>query len=207
MWMVQDNKYYDYIARSGKKIGFDIDDSWMGIKDSIALKVTYFDNHAGEMNLVYNNGQKQVLKSQQLTGDGQLKTATFFLSQIKSNSIEHNFDFVLEAAKNTDSIVVSFVRVIQTDVTSEPVGVHQKPQFNDANISITYNSAYKQITVKCASELKLINIYHISGKKVKSLQCFGNTGYIQTNGFNPGIYLVNASDINGNIKRGKIVIG
>jgi len=207
MWMVQPDKYYDYIARSGKKIGFDIDDRWIGIKDSVALKVTYFDNHAGEMNLVYNNGLKQALLSQQLTGDSQLKTVTFFLSQIKSNSMEHNFDFVLEAGKNTDSIVVSFVRVIQADVTSGPVGVHQKKMADDSNISITYNSAHKQITINCTNELKQINIYHISGKKVKSFHCFGNTSNIQTNGFIPGIYLVNVSDKNGNVKRGKILIG
>jgi hypothetical protein len=207
MWMVQEDKYYDYIARSGKKIGFDIDDRWIGNKDSVALKVTYFDNHAGELILVYNNGQAQVQKTQQLIGDGKLKTVTFFMPQIKSNGLENNFDFVLEAGKKTDSIVVSFVRVIQTDVMSEPVGVHQKPQFNDLTICITYNSAHKQITIKCANELKQISIYHISGKKVKSLKCFGNTSKIQTNGFNPGIYLVNASDKNGNVRRGKIVIG
>jgi hypothetical protein len=207
MWMVQPDKYYDFIARSGKKIGFDIDDRWTGSQDSIALKITYFDNHTGEMNLVFKNGEMVNRKTQTLLGDGKLKTVTFFLSQIKSNSMEHNFDFVLEAGKSTDSIVVSMVRVINADVASEPVGIHQKPQFNDSNISIIYNSAYKQITVKCASELKQINIYHISGKKVKSLQCFGNTSNIQTNGFNPGIYVVNASDKNGNIKRGKIVIG
>lgn len=113
MWMVEPDKYYDYIARSGKKIGFDIDDRWIGTNDSLALKVTYFDNHAGELKLIYHNGQGEVQKSQQLTGDCELKTATFFVSQIKPNSIGHNFDFALEAGKNTQDIVVSFVRVVQ----------------------------------------------------------------------------------------------
>ncbi len=31
-------------------------------------------------------------KTQELTGDGELKTATFFVSQIKPNSLEHDFD-------------------------------------------------------------------------------------------------------------------
>lgn len=110
--MVQEDKYYDYIARSGKNIGFDIDDRWVGSNDSIALKVTYFDNHAGELNLVYNNGQKMVQKTQKLNGDGNLKTVTFFLANLKSNSLEHKFDFALKAGKNTDNIVVSMVRVI-----------------------------------------------------------------------------------------------
>jgi hypothetical protein len=207
MWMVQENKYYDYIARSGKKIGFDIDDRWIAGKDSMALKVTYFDNHSGEMNLVFNNAQKMVQKSQLLNGDGKLKTVTFLISNLKPNKLGNNFDFTLEAGKNTESIVVSMVRVIIANVTSEPVGVRQKKMTDVSNISITYNSEHKQITINCAAELKQINIYHISGKKVKSFQCFGNTTNIQTNGFNPGIYLVNVSDKNGNVKRGKIVIG
>ena len=113
MWMVQEDKYYDYIARSGKNIGFDIDDRWVGSNDSIALKVTYFDNHAGELNLVYNNGQKMVQKTQKLNGDGNLKTVTFFIAKMKSNGLSQKFDFALEAGKNTENIVVSMVRVIQ----------------------------------------------------------------------------------------------
>jgi hypothetical protein len=70
------------------------------------LKITYFDNYAGELNLVYNNGEKQ---------DGQLKTATFFVSKMKANSLANNFDFALEAGKNTQNIVVSIVRVIQAE--------------------------------------------------------------------------------------------
>ena len=122
MWMVQENKYYDYIARSGKKIGFDIDDKWAKAKGSLALKVTYFDNHPGELKLVYNNREKRVEKTQPLTGDGNLKTVTFFLSQMKLNSMEHKFDFALEAGKNTQNIVVSIVRVIQASPDLSAVG-------------------------------------------------------------------------------------
>ena len=207
MWMVQENKYYDYIARSGKKIGFDIDDQWEGVKDSIALKITYFDNYAGELNLVYHNGEEQVRKTQLLTGNGELRTVTFFVSQIKSNSLAHNFDFVLEAGENTENLIVSFVRVIHADVESEPVGVNQKSFFNDPNISISYNSAFKLITIKSPDELKQINVYNISGEKIESIECSGKTCNIHTNGFKSGIYLVNAYDKNGNIKRNKIAIG
>jgi len=130
MWMVQNNKNYDYIARSGKKIGFDIDDRWIGSKDSIVLKVTYFDNYSGELNLKYNHEQKQLLKSLQLIGDGNLKTVTFFLSGIKKNSMENNFDFVLEAGKTTDHIVVSMVRVIKAAENPGPVSSNQKLWIN-----------------------------------------------------------------------------
>lgn len=207
MWMVQEDKYYDYIARSGKKIGFDMDDRWMGAKDSVAVKVTYFDYHAGEMNLVYNNGQTQQQKTQLLTGDGKLKTATFFLSRIKSNSLPNNFDFVLEAGVNTENIVVSMVRVIQAVETSGTVNLSQKPALNKSRFSIIYQSAYKQLIIKSATELKLVHIYTISGNKIKSIECNSNAVNIQTTEFLPGIYVVNAFDIDGNIGRNKIAIG
>ncbi len=122
-WMVQDNKHYDYIARSGQKIGFDIDDRWVGIEDSVAIKVSYFDNHAGELKLTYNDGNQDITKTQVLTGDEGLKTVTFFVANIAPNAIsEHEFDFILEAGDDTDNIVVSMVRVVHTDESSGQVG-------------------------------------------------------------------------------------
>ncbi len=113
MWMVQENKYYDFIAREGKKMGFDIDDRWVGAKDTMALKVTYFDNYSGALNLVYNNGSKQEVKTQKLLGDGNLKTVTFIVDDLKANSLKNKFDFTLEAGLTTDKIVISMVRAIQ----------------------------------------------------------------------------------------------
>ena len=113
MWMVQDNKYYDYIARSGKKIGFDIDDRWTGIEDSIAIKITYFDNEAGELLLKFKNQNTIEIKNLILKGDQKLKSATFFIYKLGSNEMKHNFDFTLEAGSNTSEIVISMVRVIK----------------------------------------------------------------------------------------------
>lgn len=132
MWMVQENKYYDYIARSGKKMGFDVDDRWAGINDSIAVKVTYFDYHSGTLNLKYDNGMSTITKSHTLEGDSALKTVTFFVDRMYSNAMEHSFDFVLEGGENTDSIVVSFVRVIHTDETTGQLGVAQNTFPEDA---------------------------------------------------------------------------
>jgi hypothetical protein len=112
MWMVQPGKYYDFIAREGKKIGFDVEDKWAGLKDSVAIKVSYFDTHSGELNLVYNNGKKLDKKIARLNGDGKLKTATFFVSRLKANSLPHNYDFALEAGALTEKITISIVRVI-----------------------------------------------------------------------------------------------
>lgn len=132
MWMVQSGKYYDYIARQGKKIGFDIDDNWNGLKDSIAIKISYIDNHQGELNLVYNDGQEQIKKPLTLLGDNSLKTATFFISKLKANSLDQNFDFVIEAGENTENITISFVRVIHADQTSGQLGNKKKVFPDDA---------------------------------------------------------------------------
>jgi uncharacterized repeat protein (TIGR02543 family) len=122
-WMVQNDKHYDYIARRGKKIGFDVDDRWVGIQDSVAIKVSYFDNYSGELNLIYNDGTENVTKSQVLTGDEGLKTVTFFVSNMAANAIsEHEFDFTLEAGDETENIVVSMVRVVHADVSSGQIG-------------------------------------------------------------------------------------
>ena len=112
MWMVQPGKYYDFIAREGKKIGFDVEDKWTGLKDSLAIKVSYFDNHSGELNLLYNNGMRQVKKTIILNGDEQLKTATFFIDNLKKNQMMHNYEFTLEAGVQTEKIIISFVRII-----------------------------------------------------------------------------------------------
>jgi len=113
MWMIAKDKYTDHIARTGKKIGFDIDDRWLAIDDSLAIKVTYFDNYSGEVNLVYHNGTAETKIPQTLLGDSKLKTVTFFIPKIKANSLPNNFDFALEAGASTEKIVISMVRVVQ----------------------------------------------------------------------------------------------
>lgn len=116
MWMVDPEKYYDYIAREGKKIGFKIDKNWQGVKQPLAFKVSLFDHNLGTLNLKYYNGKKTVTLSKSLKGDNLLKTYTFFVSDFKpGGKIGENFDFSLEAGTNTKSIVVSIVRVIQAN--------------------------------------------------------------------------------------------
>ncbi len=116
MWMVDPEKYYDYIAREGKKIGFNIDENWQGIKQPLAFKVSLFDQNAGTLNLKYYNGKKTITLSKSLNGDNSLKTYTFFVSDYKpEGNIGEKFDFTLEAGNSTKSIVVSFVRVIQAN--------------------------------------------------------------------------------------------
>ncbi len=132
MWMVQDDKYYDFIARKGRKIGFDVDDRWTGLTDSLAIKVTYFDHNPGTLKLRGFQGLQPFEKSIELKGDSALRTATFLLPRLTANSLENNFDFSLEAGENTDSITVSMVRVIHSDQTSGQIGAVQKVFPDDA---------------------------------------------------------------------------
>jgi hypothetical protein len=61
------------------------------------------------------SSNKMVVKSQKLLGDGKLKTVTFFVKDLKPNSLDHKFDFSLQAGENTENIVVSMVRGIQAE--------------------------------------------------------------------------------------------
>jgi len=204
MWMVQTDKYYDYIARSGKKIGFDIDNRWSGINDTLAVKVTYFDRHAGEMNLVYHNSQGQDMKTQILTGDGKLKTATFFISKMNANSLPNNFDFTLEAGANTEKIVVSMVRVVQANpnaVSNKQVELGQKSM-----ITIAYQSASNTILIKSRNSLREIDVYNTAGRKVKSVIVNQQDIELPTNGFSPGVYILKIKDLGGNVKQEKVMV-
>ena len=119
MWMVQSGKYYDYVAREGQKIGFNIDKNWTGVKDSLAFKVSLLDHNAGTLNLKYFNGKELVTLTKPLLGDSLLKTYTFFVSDYKNGAnIGGKFDFSLEAGTNTEKIVVSMVRVVNAKESS-----------------------------------------------------------------------------------------
>ena len=56
MWMVQEGKYFDFIARKGKKIGFDVDDLMFPPGEQrMAVKVSFYDGVSGTLKLVYEN--------------------------------------------------------------------------------------------------------------------------------------------------------
>lgn len=113
MWMVQNDKYFDYIARAGKRIGFDMDDRWPGHKGTIAVKVTYLDAKSGSLQLAYNRGERT--RTQPLLGDGKLKTTTFLVSELQPNTMQHGYDFVIQGDADTAEVIVSMVRVVAVD--------------------------------------------------------------------------------------------
>lgn len=112
MWMVQADCYFDYIARAGKRIGFNIDSRWPGMTGELAVKVTYLDDRPGTLQLVHNGGK--VVKERPLAGDGKLKTTTFVMTGLEPKSMDHDFDFVIQGGKDTGEITLSMVRVVAT---------------------------------------------------------------------------------------------
>ena len=110
MWMVQPGRYYDYIARSGRRIGLAVDDRWGGGRPlDVAIKVTYFDEGKGAVRMTVGRQNRTI----RLDGSGKLKTATFFLKNavFAAKGLEH--DIVFQGLE-TDA-VISFVRVVRLD--------------------------------------------------------------------------------------------
>lgn len=114
MWMVQPGKYYDFVARKGKKIGFNVDDRlFTPGEQKMAIKVSYYDGVAGTLKLVYKNEGGVQQDSIKALGEDKIRTATFFINAYTSDTnFDHDFDFILESE---EEVPVSFVRVIKTE--------------------------------------------------------------------------------------------
>ncbi len=115
-------KHHDDIARTGSKIGFHIDDNWHGNGKPLVVKVSYFDEGNGTLNLVYNN--QNISQSQLLEDSGELKTVTFIVDDLQANSMDHGFDFTLESGSDATDITVSMVRaVIRLDENTAAINI------------------------------------------------------------------------------------
>jgi hypothetical protein len=114
MWMVQTGKYYDFVARKGKKIGFNIDDRLFSQgEQKMAIKVSFYDGVAGTLKLVYKNEGGVQEASVKALGEDKIRTATFFINAYTRNTnFDHDFDFILQSE---EEVPVSFVRVIKTE--------------------------------------------------------------------------------------------
>lgn len=113
MWMVEPGKYYDFIARKGKRIGFAIDDKMFPTgEQEMVIKVSFYDGVAGILKLVYESDTGMNQDSIIANGEDRIRTATFFIkARIDKTSFEHDFDFLLESEQE---VPVVFVRIIKT---------------------------------------------------------------------------------------------
>ena len=111
MSQVQKDRYYDFIARQGKSIGFGVDDRFLlNGPHHVAVKVSYFDTGKGELSLLYHGRSGKKKRSILLKNTGSLNTATFFIEDgfFPAKGMEHDI-FI----KGDPAAVVSFVRIIK----------------------------------------------------------------------------------------------
>jgi len=111
MWMVQPGKYFDYVARQGAKIGFDIDDVFLASNQKFAVKISYVDNGSGRWSLVYQGKNGIEKRSIKCENTDLIKTATFF---IESDFNKKTIPFDLEVhGEDNYKPSISFLRVIK----------------------------------------------------------------------------------------------
>jgi hypothetical protein len=118
----------DYIARKGAKIGFAADDVVFptGVTHNVAIKISYHDNVAGTLKLVYTDGSGNT-QERTITANGTdaIKTATFFVTA-KFDATGFNYDFELQCEAGKE-IPVSFVRVVKIPPAVAATGVIVTP--------------------------------------------------------------------------------
>lgn len=113
MWMVDPGRYYDYIARKGKKTRFDLDEKFLpGGLHPLAVKISYYDGERGSFTLVYRDSKGLQERKVNTTGKDRFSTATFFIqAMINEAGPGTDFDFEIHSE---EEIPISFVRVIKT---------------------------------------------------------------------------------------------
>ena len=111
MWMVQPGKYYDYMARQGSKIGFDVDDTFASSCNKFAVKISYIDLGTGSWSLCYQG--RTNIESREVVSEntGKLKTATFFIeTDYKNKTMPCDLEI---RGENSFEPTVSFLRIVK----------------------------------------------------------------------------------------------
>lgn len=115
MWMVDEKRPWDFVARRGEKIGFCASKDFLsGESKNVAVKITYFDDGKGEFALLFKCGQKPQVRKIICEGSGKVKTATFFIEADFLGKAPPDFDFSIEG-QNGFKPTVSFVRIVKLD--------------------------------------------------------------------------------------------
>lgn len=114
MWMVEPDQHFDHIARKGKQIGLAVDDRWAGGGPvDVALKITYFDNGTGTVDVAVKTRGGDVTRQIRLTGSDKLKNATFLIKYAVFSAEKMDYDITFKSTG--DEAVLSFVRIIRLD--------------------------------------------------------------------------------------------
>lgn len=111
MWMVQPGKYYDYVARKGRKIGFDVNDEFIASNNRFAVKVSYFNIDKGNWSLVFQGKKGIEKRSVECKNTGKVNTATFIIdTDILNKTI--SFDLEIHGEDGYEP-TISLVRIIK----------------------------------------------------------------------------------------------
>lgn len=113
MHWVEPGKYYDYIARTGDKIGFNVDTSFLkSKKQKVAIKISYLDEGKGEWLLSFNGAKGTESRSVKCLDSKKILTTTFFVEADFNQKNNSSYDFECLAQKGLKPIV-SFVRIVK----------------------------------------------------------------------------------------------
>ncbi len=109
-------KNFDFSARKGRRIGFEVDDRFLpGGPGPVAVKITYYDEPAaGSLILKCSTGSGVQTRTVDGRGDGELRTATFFVDEAVLDGVFDGFDFAVEGSAG--DVTLAFVRVVKLDV-------------------------------------------------------------------------------------------
>jgi hypothetical protein len=110
-WLHDPDHRYDYVARRGERIGFDVDDRFLsGTANKVAVKVSYYDGYPGSWTLQYTKeGSEENTPPVHTTGTDAFRTATFFIDA-DFDAEENEFDFEIHSPGR---IPISVVRIIK----------------------------------------------------------------------------------------------
>jgi uncharacterized protein YjdB len=181
-WYGSDPK--DYVARKGAKIGFAADDVVFptGVTHNVAIKISYHDNVAGTLKLVYTDGSGNT-QERTITANGTdaIKTATFFVTA-KFDATGFNYDFELQCEAGKE-VPVSFVRVIK----NEPL-----PTVGATGVTITPTTLALQVG-RTGQMTKTVQPTNASNQIVSWSSSNNSVASVNSNGMVTGVSLGNAT--------------
>lgn len=113
MWMVHPELYFDFVARKGQKIGFDVDDDFLASDHRFVVKISYMDIGNGEWSLIFPGKKGMERRSLKNRNTGQVKTASFLIDADFQNK-ELPFDLEIHGEEGYEP-TISFLRIIKLE--------------------------------------------------------------------------------------------
>jgi len=116
-WLHDPKRRYDYVARTGKRIGFAVDDRFLGGRRRVAVKVSFYDGFDDTWRIAYvKDGHTAETAPVTCTGTDGFRTATFFI-EADFEAKEMAFDLEIHSGGR---VPIGLVRVIRLRPTETP---------------------------------------------------------------------------------------